>query len=165
MATLRMRTHKKTHRTTAPPQEPYDQDCNHHIMADDQSIQEGSDPQTQRSSYKQNWSTVLQTRKKSLLSDDDRLSKILAYLDEEWNKEICHQVAGGKRGPLECNCLSCLRGDDSGSKMAVAQYILWFAKLPKQTQQLLFMEKIRAADSAQRFKQSFFIPFKDPGNA
>jgi hypothetical protein len=133
-------------------------------MAEEQSIQEGSDPQTQRSAYKQNWSTVLQTCKKSLLSDDDRLSKISEYLDDESNKELCYQVSGGKRGPLECNCLSCLKGEDYDSKMAVAQYFLWFAELPKQTQQLLVMEKIRAADSAQRNKRSFFLPFKDPGN-
>jgi hypothetical protein len=100
-------------------------------MAEEEGIQEGSKPQTQRSAYKQNWSTVLQTRKKSLLSDDDQLSKISEYLDDELNKEFCSQVAGGKRGPLECNCLSCLKGEDN--KMAVAQYILWFAELPKQT--------------------------------
>jgi hypothetical protein len=92
------------------------------------------------------------------------LSKISEYLDDVSNKEFCSQVAGGKRGPLECNCLSCLKGEDSDNKLAVAQYILWFAELPKQTQQLLVMEKIRAADSAQRKKQSFFLPFKDPGN-
>jgi hypothetical protein len=100
---------------------------------------------------------VLQTRKKSLLSDDDRLSKISEYLDDESNKEFCYQVAGGKRGPLECNCLSCLKGEDSDSKMTVAQYILWFAELPKQTQQLLVMEKIRQRTQPKGISNSFFF--------
>jgi hypothetical protein len=62
----------------------------------------------------------------------------MEYLEEQSNKEICSQVAGGKRGPLECNCLSCLQGDDSeSSRTKVGQFILWFAKLLKATQQLL----------------------------
>jgi hypothetical protein len=130
-------------------------------MDEEEPTLEGSEAQTPRApSYKQNWSTLLETRKKSLLSDDDRLSE---YLEEQSNKEICSQVAGGKRGPLECNCLSCLRGDASeSSRTAVGQFILWFAKLPKATQQLLVMEKIRAADSVHRKKKMFLIPFKDP---
>jgi hypothetical protein len=51
------------------------------------------------------------------MMNDDRLSKIMEFLEEQQSnkRRICSQVAGGKRGPLAYNCLSCLAGDASES--------------------------------------------------
>ena len=49
-----------------------------------------------------------------------------------------------KRKELKCTCLSCL--DDHSLRNAVALWTLRFARLEKETQQMILMEKIRATN-------------------
>jgi hypothetical protein len=99
---------------------------------------------------------------KSKLEDDDRVDTIMEYLQEKAPKS-CYDA--NRRKEIQCSCLSLL--DDHSLRNSVALWTLWFARLSKETQQLLLMEKIRATRlvlgennrQKNRFLPLFFIPF------
>jgi hypothetical protein len=97
---------------------------------------------------------------KSKLVDDDRVDTIMEYLLEKAPKS-CYDANNKKE--LKCNCLSLL--EDHSLRNSVALWTLWFARLAKETQQMIIIEKIRATKlvAGQRqknqFLQLYFIPF------
>jgi hypothetical protein len=87
------------------------------------------------------WKAILELgrdEKKSKLQDDDRVESIMDYLLDKATKSC---FDSSKNQEAKCNCLSLL--DDKSSRNSVALWTLWFAKLEKETQQMLLMEKIR----------------------
>jgi hypothetical protein len=116
-------------------------------------------------SAQQCWKVKLELgrmEKKSKLEDDDRVDTIMGYLLEKAPKS-CYDA--NRRKDLQCHCLSLL--SDHSLRNSVALWTLWFARLSKETQQLLLMEKIRATKlvlgennrQTNRFLPLFFIPF------
>jgi hypothetical protein len=70
--------------------------------------------------------------KKSKLEDDDRVKTIMDYLLEKAPKS-CFDAAKTKE--LKCKCLSCL--DNESLRTYVALWTMWFARLEKETQEML----------------------------
>jgi hypothetical protein len=93
------------------------------------------------------WKALLELgrqEKASAMNDDDRVEIIMGYLMEKAPK-CCYD--GSNKSELQCTCLSCLV--DDSSRNAVALWTLWFARLEKETQQLILIEKIRATKLCQ----------------
>ena len=83
------------------------------------------------------WATELKLGTKSEMTDDERIERIMEYLQDKAPRS-CYDPNNCKE--QTCHCLSTV--EDVNYRNAVALYILWFSALEKQTQQLLLMEKI-----------------------
>jgi hypothetical protein len=109
-----------------------------------------------------NWPTHLQTGTKDAgINDGQRIEIIMDYLQQR-APQPCFNPDLNKS--LTCSCLSCL-DDDESLRNAVALYILWFAALEKETQQMLVMEKIRGTKllvekRGEKPQPVYFIPYK-----
>jgi hypothetical protein len=114
-----------------------------------------------RKAYTLSWGTELELGIKKLdLTDDQRIEIIMGYLRDK-APQSCHDSSNRKEQTRRC--LSCL--DNDTSLNAVALYILWFSELPKTTQQLILMEKIRGAQLLLKKKRYsneklYFLPYK-----
>ena len=71
---------------------------------------------------------------KSKLVDDDRVDTIMEYLLEKAPKS-CYDANNKKE--LKCNCVSLL--EDHSLRNSVALWTLWFARLAKETQQMIII--------------------------
>jgi hypothetical protein len=111
--------------------------------------------------YALSWPTELRMGIKDGMDDDRRIDVIMEYLRERAG-QFCFNPWHNQW--QSCSCLSSL-DDDESYRNAVALYILWFATLEKQTQQVIIMEKIRGSKLVEEKRGVppqlvFFLPYK-----
>ena len=93
--------------------------------------------------YSRNWKHHLELggslEKKSRFTDDERVTKAMAYLEETAASNCPSSFNNNKE--VRCHCLAPLTTNDN-YRNAVAIHVLWWARLDKEMQQILLMEKI-----------------------
>jgi hypothetical protein len=78
--------------------------------------------------------------KKSHFSDNEQVTKAVSYLEESATSNCPSSFNNIKE--VGCHCLASLSTNED-YRNAVATHVLWWARLDKETQQILLMEKIK----------------------
>ena len=103
--------------------------------------------------YSRSWKHHLELghlEKKSHFSDDEQVTKAMAYLEEAASSNCPSFYNNNKEVRCHCHASLCTNED---YRNAVAIHVLWWARLDKETQQTLLMETNGEDQSGQALEQ------------
>ena len=112
--------------------------------------------------YSRSWKHHLELghlEKKSHFSDDEQVTKAMAYLEEAASSNCPSFYNNNKEVRCHCHASLCTNED---YRNAVAIHVLWWARLDKETQQVLLMEKIKVGKLLNRVVRDskvYSLPF------